>query len=177
MNKENRVIKLEALWLKDADEEELGPYGFRLMQVPVGMAKPGVVLKTVDRSLLELEKPGQDEQKRRILRSYLQDFGAVSLKTALGLTELAYKIAHQLTYKEMTAELPPEQANELRRQCTATEHDWVQELGNGTRPRHGKKPPLYVGLFEKTVKNTSEKQNQRWFYVRAALWDIDWLKE
>ncbi len=160
MNGANRTVKLEAEYLKDA--EDLGPFCFRLKSVHVDGMKlgNGAVLAFVP--LAEFNKTSTgDEAKmaRRRIYDALAKMGARGVDIGLTTAQLAELLAGQ----------PPATSDRdaYRTWETAVAKE-EERLDNNSRAPRGGKRPLYDGYFDRVKPDGGKRLVKRWFLPAAS---------
>jgi hypothetical protein len=141
-NKENRTAKLEALWLKDADE--LGPHCFRMQTVYVEGMGSGAVLRYLP--MAEYKTPAEKGMAVMMLRARIAQL----------LTEHKVTAADEWTHKIVTEKLMPtprpdrnEVGNNKYLAWETAYKELYKEVSNASRSaegmRMGAKKVLQVG--------------------------------
>lgn len=155
MNVANRTVKLDAEYLKDA--EDLGPFCFRLKHIQVeGMELgKGAVLEYVP--LSEFNKTvAEDEahEARKRICDALQDYGAIGVERGLTTRHFA----------EIRVGKPPSESD--RKACREWDTAVAKEeehLDNCSRVRHGGRRPPYEGYYERVALEGGKRLVKLWF--------------
>jgi hypothetical protein len=155
MNVANKTVKLDAEYLKDA--EDLGPFCFRLKHVQVdGMELgKGAVLEYAP--LSEFNKTvSEDETHRARKRVYdaLLEHGAIGIEKGLTTQHFA---------EIRTGKPPSESDRKAYREWKTAVAKEKEHLDNCSRVRHKGKRPLYEGYYERGTLEGGKQLVKLWF--------------